>query len=88
MTMPTPRDERKRLLIEFLKTIQRPDRPIEEVADDEDLIEAGLTDSLAILQIVAYLEKTYQIDFSETGIVPDEMNSINGLLDLIERHSQ
>ncbi len=81
------RQQQRSHLIEFLRTIQRPDRPIEQIADDENLIQSGLADSLAVLQIVSYLEQTHGIDFSEQGIDTDELSSITGILDVIERNT-
>jgi acyl carrier protein len=49
------------------------------------LIGSGLIDSLAILEIVLYLEETYGIDFSVRGIDREEFSSIGNILDLIER---
>jgi len=48
------------------------------------LIESGLIDSLAVLEIVTYLEETYGIDFVDKGVDPGELSSIGGILDFIE----
>ena len=53
--------------------------------DTDRLVASGLIDSLAILQIVAYLETTYGIDFSIRGVSPEELGSIGGILDVIEQ---
>ncbi|MEE8074800.1 MAG: acyl carrier protein [Candidatus Binatia bacterium] len=78
------RQQRKADLIQFLCTIQRPDFSIEDIDDSQSLIESGLIDSLAMLQIVSYLEETYNIDFRERGVDPGELSSISAILDLIE----
>ncbi|MGH7772615.1 MAG: phosphopantetheine-binding protein [Candidatus Binatia bacterium] len=81
------RRQRKEGLINFLRTIQRPDRPIEELDDHQRLVESGLIDSLAILQIVLYLEQTYNIDFRDRGVDPSDLGSVSAILDLIERET-
>ena len=43
----------------------------------------GLIDSLAILQIVTWLETTYGIDFAVRGIDPEDLATIGGILDVI-----
>ena len=48
------RQQRKADLIQFLCIIQRPDFSIEDIDDSQSLIESGLIDSLAMLQIVEY----------------------------------
>ncbi len=79
------RQKHKDDLIKFLRTIQRPDYPLETIDDDMSLTEAGLIDSLAILQIITYLEENCDLDFRETGIDPGELRSVNAILDLLER---
>jgi acyl carrier protein len=81
------REQRKQHLIEFLETIQRPDFPLKGIAEDMSLVESGLIDSLALLQIITYLEQTYDIDFSEKGIDPGDLMSVNGILELIARET-
>jgi acyl carrier protein len=85
VSAPTTRDERTRALLAFLRTIQKPGAPIDDVQDDVSLVEAGLIDSLAVLEIVSYLEATYGLDFAEAGIDPGDLTTIAGILDLIER---
>jgi len=79
--------QRKSDLIQFLRTIQRPDFPLQEIDGELSLVESGLIDSLALLQIITYLEQTYDIDFREKGIDPGEIKSVNAILELIARES-
>jgi acyl carrier protein len=79
------REQKKNDLIGFLRTIQRPDYPHNEIDEDSSLIESGLIDSLALLQIVTYLEETYDMDFREMGIDPAELRSVDSILNLIAR---
>lgn len=79
------RQQREIALIQFLHTIQRPDHPIEEIDEQRHLTESGLIDSLAVLQIIAYLEQTYEIDFRDQGIDPGDLTSVAAILYLIER---
>ena len=79
------RQQRKATLIQFLRTIQRPDHPIDDIDEHRHLTESGLIDSLAVLQIVAYLEQTYHIDFQDQGIDPGDLTSVASILGLIER---
>jgi acyl carrier protein len=79
------REQKKNELIGFLRTIQRPDYPDNEIDEDSSLIDSGLIDSLALLQIITYLEQTYDIDFREVGIDPGELRSVGSILNLIAR---
>jgi hypothetical protein len=42
-------------------------------------------DSLALLQVVTYLEQNYGIRLADYDIVPDDLRSVDGILSLIER---
>ncbi len=72
-------------LIRFLKTIARPNAP--RIDDHDGLVKSGLIDSLAMLEIIDFLESEFGIDFSETGIDPVELESIQNILELIERRA-
>jgi acyl carrier protein len=79
------RAENKQKLITFLETIRRPDVAVETVGDNDDLVNSGLVDSLALLEIITFLETEFGMDFSDTGIDSDQLSSIANVLDLIER---
>lgn len=82
------RDAHRSRVLDFLRSIQKPDRPLDAVAETDSLVEAGLIDSLALLEIVAFLEEQYRIDFAETGLEPEQLTSVSGILDLIEREAR
>jgi len=81
------REQRKQELIDFLRTIQRPDYPHAAIDEQSGLVESGLIDSLALLQIVTYLEQTYGVDFSERGIDPEDLRSVHSIIELIAREA-
>jgi acyl carrier protein len=82
--MSGDRQQRLQDLTQFLRTIQKPNKPIEHIAVDESLVASGLIDSLAVVQIVVYLENTYGIDFSAHGFDPERLASMANILDFIE----
>ncbi len=82
------RQRHRERLFEFLRTIQKPDRPLDTVAETDSLVASGLIDSLALLEIVAFLEEQYRIDFAAVGLEPDQLTSVSGILDLIEREAR
>jgi acyl carrier protein len=81
-------EQRRRDLLQFLRSIQKAGMPVESLADDARLVQSGLIDSLAILQIVMYLETAYGLDFSTRGVSPEELGSIGGILAVIETERQ
>ena len=86
--MSAAREEQKGKLLSFLRAIQKAGFPIEGLEEVDPLVASGLIDSLAILQIVTYLETTYEIDFSPRGVDPEQLGSIGGILDLIEQEKK
>ncbi len=42
-------------------------------------------DSLALLQVVAYIEQNYAIRLRDLDVEPDDLRSLDGILGLIER---
>ncbi len=77
------REQLKADLIEFLSTVRRPGRPIEEIDENDDLVDCGLIDSLAQLEIILYLERTYDMRFDAMGFDPGRLGSVAKILDLI-----
>jgi len=84
MTDRSARAQRAERLMRFLRTIQKPGHQLNGLDERASLIESGLIDSLAVLEIVSYLEDTYGIEFVEKGVDPEELSSIGGILDLID----
>ena len=82
------RQRHRERVLEFLRTIQKPDRPLDSVSETDSLVESGLIDSLALLEIVTFLEEQYGIDFAVTGLEPEQLTSVSGILDLIEREAR
>jgi acyl carrier protein len=82
------RQRHRERVLDFLRTIQKPDRPLDTVAETDSLVESGLIDSLALLEIVAFLEEQYRIDFAAIGLEPEQLTSVSGILDLIEREAR
>ena len=71
-------------LKQFLRSIQKPGQPVESLGLDDHLVNSGLVDSLAIMQIVVYLEVNYGIDFAASGFDPERLASMGSIVALIE----
>ena len=50
-----------------------------------DGLAQGLLDSLAIEQLIAFLETRFQITFSDDELVPANFESVKRLADLVDR---
>ena len=64
---------------------------LQDVNDDVDfencetLIDDGILDSFAILQIIAALSENYDISIPAAEIIPENFNSAKALLKMVER---
>ena len=64
---------------------------LQDVNDDVDfencetLIDDGILDSFAILQIIAALSANYDISIPAAEIIPENFNSAKALLKMVER---
>jgi acyl carrier protein len=54
---------------------------------DEDLLGAGILDSLSILRLVAFIEKTFGVQVPDEDVVYDNFQSINALSRYLQHHS-
>jgi methoxymalonate biosynthesis acyl carrier protein len=58
----------------------------DEFTDQESLVVSGLLDSLAIINIVVFLEQEYNIDFFDIYFDQNNFDSIDLLVKFIEEH--
>lgn len=62
---------------------QRLIRKDQKLDRDESLLEPQILDSLAIMDLTAYIENTFSIMFDEQDLVPETFESLNALKNYI-----
>jgi acyl carrier protein len=69
-------------LLQFLR-----DRlgPAESLADDSDLIDSGIIDSLMLTDLVLYVQAEYALELRSEEVTPANFRSAGALADLIAR---
>ena len=77
---PTETAIRDYLLAEVLY-----DKNLPTLAVDDNLIEQGLLDSLAILRVVSFCEEQFGVTIPDTEVLPDNMESVGAIAKLVER---
>lgn len=60
----------------------------DEFSDQESLVISGLMDSLAIINIVVFLEQEYNIDFFDIYFDQNNFDSIDLLIEFIAEHGK
>lgn len=54
------------------------------LSDDESFLETGIIDSTGILQLVAFLEKTYEIEIRDEELVPENLDSLSSISEFLK----
>jgi acyl carrier protein len=59
-----------------------------KVLDGDTLfLENGILDSTGVIELVVFLEEKFKIEIEDTEIVPENLNSINMLVEFVQRKS-
>ncbi len=58
---------------------------VDDFSDDESFLASGLIDSLGIVQLVSFVERTYAMKVPDRDLVPDNFDSVAKLAAYVER---
>jgi acyl carrier protein len=72
----------RRVIRDFLTAQAKKDVHIE---DDDSLLVTKLLDSLKVVELVVFLESRYQVSFESDELNPDNLDTINAIVRLLER---
>lgn len=53
------------------------------LADDTSLLDQGIIDSTGVLEVVGFIETTFGIAVEDSEILPENLDSIQGMADYI-----
>lgn len=71
---------KKYVIDEFL-----PDVDAGDLDDDYNLLDGGVIDSLAVLKVLAWLEKEFEISMDDVDLSPTDFQSITAMASFVER---
>jgi len=72
----------KQVIRDFLTTLANKDI---RIGDDDSLLATRLLDSLKVVELVLFLESHYQMTFDSDELIPDNLDTINAIVSLLER---
>lgn len=75
-------------IINFLNTVVRPGQNVSQVSDDTNLVDAGVIDSLALIQIIFFLESEHGVQLHTAGVDPSDLVSVGGILSTLNPESE
>ncbi|MDD2310074.1 MAG: acyl carrier protein [Desulfuromonadaceae bacterium] len=55
---------------------------------DEDLLELGIIDSLGLMKLISFMEETFAIKILDEDVIPDNFQSLNSMVKLVELQAQ
>lgn len=58
------------------------------VSDAEPIVSSGLIDSLSVLRLIAGLEQRLQIAIRPDNLQPDDFDTVDLILDLLQREAR
>jgi acyl carrier protein len=58
---------------------------LESIADDASFLDAGIIDSTGVLELVSYLEDTWGITVADDEMLPENFDSIRGIVAYLQR---
>lgn len=59
-------------------------RGTDELGSDDSLVENGVIDSTGVMELVMFLEQTFEIKVADDELIPQNLDSINRLVRFIE----
>ena len=71
----------KQEILELLETAV----PSIDFSSSDRLVDEGLLDSLTVVQIIGELSMEYDIDFAFEDLIPENFNSLDCIVSLVER---
>lgn len=78
--------DRKTILMDYIKNEIMRNRNA-RLTEDEDLLSSGILDSLAILQLVAFIDEQFGIEVPDQDVVYENFNSIQSLIGYLAQYS-
>jgi acyl carrier protein len=54
------------------------------LTSDEDLLEQGIIDSLAIMKLVLFIEETFGIEVADDDVIPENFQCVESMVAYIE----
>ena len=53
--------------------------------NDTSFLEKGIVDSTGVLELVTFIEETFSIKVEDEELVPENLDSVNNLVDFVSR---
>ncbi len=75
----------KQKIAEFIRDTFLKGRTERALNDDESLMDNAVLDSTGVLELVLFIEQTFDVRVEDEEIVPDNLDSMNNLVRFVRR---
>jgi acyl carrier protein len=72
----------KEIIRNFLMTLAKKEN---NIGDDDSLLVTKILDSLAIAELVVFLEARFKVTLESDDLIPENLDSINAIVRFLER---
>ncbi|MCG8648422.1 MAG: acyl carrier protein [Pirellulales bacterium] len=56
-----------------------------DFSNDESLLEAGIIDSMSMVDLISFLEKEYSFQIDEDDMTPENFDSLDAIVDFVNQ---
>lgn len=71
----------RKAIIDFLLSDVIDD--VDNLADDQQLIDSGLIDSISIVKVIIFLEKTFGISLTQDDMTPENFETLGSIVKFV-----
>lgn len=58
---------------------------VDDFSNDESFLRSGTIDSTGMLELISFVESTYDIEIDDTELVPENLDSVDNLVAYLAR---
>jgi acyl carrier protein len=58
---------------------------VDDFGDEDSFLQNGVIDSAGMVEMVAFVQKTFEIEIGDSELVPDNLDSVSKLTRFVER---
>ncbi len=57
----------------------------ESLTDGDSLLDKGIVDSTGVLELIGFLEESFEIQIDDEELIPENLDSVVNLVDFVNR---
>lgn len=77
-------DDKKKMIIDYVKHEYLEDEDEEEIDENTPLISSGIVDSFSMVSLKTFLEKKFEIKIPDEKATTDAFDTVNNIINLLK----